>query len=108
MGGHSFKKVLDEAIANILSKENNEKNFYWQILRKGKVDQEWFQVFSAKVTKKATDGAIKILKETFSQCGPDEDLVKEGHSIYLGQEHASWIWGNKTVAKIPNGITTIQ
>ena len=44
--------------------------------------QKWFQDFSEKVTTKATNGAIKILKNTFSACNNDKAWMPPYDSEY--------------------------
>ena len=55
--------------------------------------QKWFQEFSEKVTTKATNGAIKILKNTFSACGKDKAWMPPYDSEYSNPSKLANIGG---------------
>ena len=44
--------------------------------------QQWFHDFSGKITAKASNGAIKILKRTFSACRDDEAWKPPYEALY--------------------------
>ena len=44
--------------------------------------QQWFHDFSGKITEKARNGAIKILKRTFSACRDDEAWKPPYEALY--------------------------